>query len=40
MKSHSLRVRRIEKVRLHANLTILCQLAYELAKIRQQQESK
>lgn len=29
-----LRVRRIEKVRLHADLTILTKLAYELAKVR------
>lgn len=32
-----LRVRRIERVRLHTDLTILCQLAYELAKVRQSQ---
>jgi hypothetical protein len=32
-----LRVRHIEKVRLHVDLTILCQLAYELAKARQSQ---
>jgi transposase, IS5 family len=32
-----LRVRRIERVRLHADLTILTKLAFELAKIRQQQ---
>ncbi|HSZ05729.1 MAG TPA: transposase [Solirubrobacteraceae bacterium] len=35
-----LRVRSIERVRLHADLTILTKLAYELVKARQSQESK
>lgn len=35
-----LRVRRIERVKLHADLTVLTKLAYELAKVRQSQESK
>lgn len=35
-----LRVRRIERVKCHADLTILTKLAYELAKARQSQESK
>jgi transposase, IS5 family len=35
-----LRVRRIERVRLHADLTILAKLAFELAKARESQESK
>lgn len=35
-----LRVRRIERVRLHADLTVLAQLACELAKTRQSQSQK
>lgn len=35
-----LRVRRIERVKCHADMTILTKLAYELAKVRQSQESK
>jgi IS5 family transposase len=35
-----LRVRRIERVRLHADLAILAKLAYELAKVRQSQKSR
>jgi transposase, IS5 family len=35
-----LRVRRIERVKLHADLTILTKLAYELAKARESQELK
>lgn len=35
-----LRVRRIERVKLHADLTILTKLAFELAKVRNSQKSK
>lgn len=35
-----LRVRRIERVKLHADLTILTKLAYELAKVRNSQSQK